>query len=636
MKMPSLVVVLVAVMFAGVCSHAACAQDRTTPYPGTLTVNVDLTQSARKLYFVHETIPVRPGPLTLYYPKWLPGYHSPSGPIMDVAGLKFTANGKTLEWKRDLADLYAIHLTVPAGVETLHVDFDVLSATHDRGLGDGDMSQSPLIADLQWNQVIFYPAGYASKAVTVRPSVRLPTNWHFATALVPHTGTGHGRATPVRFAAVTLNNLVDSPVMSGRYFTEVDLAPGAAAPVKLDMVADAPGDLAITPDEVAGLRRLVAQELAMFGSHHFTSYHMLLTLSAHISGLGLEHHQSFDIRTGPHAIVNHMPSTAGKSAAPRILGAAGIAHEFTHSWNGKFRRPYDLWTPDFNSVPMKDDLLWVYEGLTQYWATVMAARAELWTPAEFRQRLAYTAAAVDHTPGRTWRSLRDVSAMAPKMYYAPGVWHNWRRGTDFYSEGMLVWLDVDTKIRTLSHGKRSLDDFAKRFYGMDNGSYVTKTYTFDDLVHALDAVQPYDWAAFLHRIVDGHEDHAPLGGITRGGYTLAYADGPGGPTMFSVGFSAGAHGNVGDVLWDGPAFKAGLIPGMRILKVDGKAFSPAALTTAIDDAVHSRAAITLDVYNAGQHETLDVDYHGGPRRPYLKRVAGTPDYLDRIIVPLKH
>lgn len=623
-----------AVVFA-TWSGAALAADIATPYAGTLTVKVDMTHAARKLYLVHETIPVKPGPLTLYYPKWLPGYHSPSGPILDVAGLVFKVNGKRLAWRRDLVDMYAIHLTIPQGVSTLDVDFDVLSATHNRGLGDGDLSQSPDISDLQWNQVVFYPAGYASKAITIQPGVTLSKGWHFATALVPHTGAGDGRAKAIQFAPVTLNNLVDSPVVSGRYFRQVDLAPGAKVPVMLDMVADAPADLAITSKQIADFRHLVTQENRMFGAHHYSSYHMLLTLSDHISGLGLEHHQSFDIRTDADFLTNPQAFLSGASEVP---------HEYTHSWNGKFRRPYDLWTPDFNSVPMKDDLLWVYEGLTQYWATVMATRAGFWTPAEFRQSLAMTAAAMDHEAGRTWRSLQDAADMASLLYYVPSAWHNWRRGTDFYPEGVLLWLDVDTKIRELSDGQRSLNNFARLFYGMENGSYVTKTYTFDDVVNALNQVQPYDWATFLHDILDAHQYHAPLAGITCGGYKLVYTDAPskmwkagaaGVNAMYSAGFSVDGKGEVRDVLWDGPAFKAGLIPGMRITAVNRKSFSPDMLKDAIRSARGSMAPITLLVENAGQYETLHVDYHGGLRYPHLERIKGTPDYIQHILTPLQ-
>lgn len=625
--------VLIFVMWPG----ALLAADLTSPYPGTLTINVDMTQSARKLYRVHEVVPVRPGLLTLYYPKWLPGYHAPSGPIIDVAGLVFTANGKVLNWRRDLADMYAIHLDIPAGVDQLDVDFDFLSAAHDLRLGDGDKSQSPVIADLQWNQVAFYPAGYASKAITIQPSVTLPADWHFATALLPHTGTGNGAGKPIRFAAVGFNDLVDSPVASGRYFRQVDLAPGAKVPVMLDMFADEPADLAITPQQVDDFRQLVVQENRMFGAHHYTSYHMLLTLSDHISGLDLEHHQSFDIRK---------PADYLTSSDAFLEDASVFAHEYTHSWNGKFRRPDDLWTPDFNSVPMRGDMLWMYEGLTEYWAAVMAARAGFWTPSEFRQVLAMTAATLDHTPGRTWRSLQDTADMASLLYYAPSTWGNWRRGTAFYPEGILLWLDVDTKLRELSHDRRSLDDFARLFYGMDDGSRVTRTYTFDDVVTALGKVQPYDWAPFLRHILDTHEVHAPLDGITRGGYKLVYSGTPsamwkdrqghssGVDAMYSAGIDVDGGGEVSDVLWHGPAFDAGLTPGMHIVAVDGTAYSSAVLEDAIRSAGNTRAPIEILARGDGRYATFDVDYHGGLRYPHFERVHGTPAYLDQIITPL--
>lgn len=614
------------------------AADRETARPGVLTLQVDLSAPARKVVTVHESMPVRPGPLMLYYPKWLPGYHAPSGPVTEVAGLQLSVAGTRLDWHRDLADPFAIRLDVPAGARQLDMTFDVLTATENLGLGDGDESLSPLIADLEWNQVLFYPAGWASRAITLAPSVTLPPGWHFATALTPNAGVGTVQA--IRFAPVTLNVLVDSPLVAGHYFREVDLTPGESVPVTLDMVADAPADLVITPTQVASFRQLVTQEHAMFGARHDTGYHMLVTLSDHLSELGLEHHQSFDLRTAADDLVDH---DAFLTRAPEF------AHEYTHAWNGKFRRPADLWTPDFNTVPMRGDLLWVYEGLTEYWADVMAARAGFWTPDQFRQVLAMTAAQLDHLPGRRWQSLQDTADMAAKLYYVPAAWRTWRRGTDFYPEGVLVWLNVDTKLRELSAGRRSLDDFARRFYGMDDGSDATRTYTLADVVAALNAVQPFDWAAFLRGMLDAKGDHAPLDGIPRGGYRLAWSATPtamwqarighGQPAdddaMYSAGFDVRDDGSVVDVLWDGPAFKAGLIPGMRITAVDGRVFSPAALDDAITAAAGRSAPIELLAETAGQFVHVAVDWHGGLRYPRLERTAAAPDYLDRIIAPRK-
>jgi len=617
-------------------SIGGLAADITTPYPGILSLQVDLTQAPRRIFTVHETIPVRSGPLTLYYPKWIPGEHSPSGPISNVAGLVFKADGKALAWRRDLVKMYAIHLDLPAGTSTLDVDFDFLAPAQGG-------SATPSIADLEWNRVVFYPAGYASKVIVVRPSVKLPQGWKFATALEPHTGTQRVDPTTMSFAPVTLNNLVDSPIIAGRYFKQVDLAPDGKTPVDLDIAADAPSDLAITSKQIDQYRNLVIQTTRMFGAHHYHSYHALLRLLGHAEhfGNGLEHHQSSDTSL----VANYFTDPQAY-----LMGSDLIPHEYIHSWNGKFRRPYDLWTPDFNSVPMKDDLLWVYEGLTQYWSMVLTARAGFWTPSEFRQALAMTAAQMDHVPGRIWRSLQDTADIAPYSYAEPLAWRNWRRGADFYPEGVLLWLDVDTRIRELSHDRHSLDDFAHLFYGMDNGSYVTRTYTFDDIVNTLDQVQPYDWAAFLRGILDVRRYHAPLAGLTQGGYTLVYAGTPsemwkaatsafkqftGTDVMYSVGFNVGGKGNVTDVLWNGPAFKAGLIPGMQITAIDDKAFSPAVLKTAIKGALDSKAPIKLLVKNDGRYETLNVNYHNGPRYPWLERVKGTNDYIDQIIAPWK-
>ena len=615
-------------------SVPARAADITSPYPGMLSLQVDLTQAPRKIFYVHETIPVKSGPLTLYYPEWIPGEHSPSGPLVNVAGMVFTADGRTLAWRRDLVDMYAIHLTIPPGAHSLDVAFQFLSPTSGGSFGAG-VSATPVIADLEWNQVLFYPAGYASRAITVRPSVQLPQGWEFATALVPHTGAGG----VVQFQPVTLNNLVDSPLISGEYFKQLNLDPGAKVSVDLDLVADSPADLVVKPAQLQDFRNLVQQQYRMYGAHHYSSYHALLTLSNYTDHFGLEHHQSSDDRTAADFFTN--PDAF-------LLGSGLVPHEYTHSWNGKFRRPYDLWTPDFNSVPEKDDLLWVYEGYTQYLTGIMAARSGFWTPAEYRASLAMTAAALDHEPGRTWRPLQDTADEAPILYYTPFAWHNWRRSAgDFYSEGVLLWLDVDTKIRQLSHDRRSINNFARLFFGMDNGSYVTKTYTFDDVVNALNQVQPYAWAKFLRNILDTKQYHAPLAGITRSGYRLVYTSKPskmwkageslrhGVNAMYTIGLSADSKGRIGDVLWNGPAFRAGLAPGMRIIAVNGTAFTADGLNAAIQQAQGASAPLQLLVKNVNHYVTYAVDYHQGLKYPHLERIPGTPDYLDQIIAPLK-
>jgi predicted metalloprotease with PDZ domain len=600
-----------------------------------ISLQVDLREAPRHLFHVHETLPVKPGPLTLYYPKWIPGEHSPSGPLENLAGLMFTAAGKSVAWRHDLIDMYAVRLDVPQGVSSLDADFDFLSPGSGGEFGQS-VSATPDIVDLEWNQVLLYPAGAPSREIGFEPSVELPEGWQYGTALETASSDGDTR----RFKQVPLNTLVDSPLIAGRYFSRLDLAPNDKVPVHLDVVADTSEELAVSPEELTGLRDLVQQAYKLFGSHHYDHYDFLSTLSANTGHFGLEHHQSSDDRSFPDYFID---------PASQLVGAHLLPHEYVHSWNGKFRRPAGLWTPDFNTRPMEGDLLWIYEGLTEYFGDVLTARSGMLTAQQYRDALAASAANMDARPGRTWRPLQDTADAAQIAYYAPREWQNWRRVQDFYSEGELIWLDVDTKIRELSAGQRSMDDFARAFYGMDDGSYVTKTYTFDDLVATLNKVQPYDWAGFLRARLDAKQYHAPLDGIARGGYELSYTDTPteyfkdteklrkNMNLMYSIGLMLSEHegrrGQIEDVLWGGPAYKAGLGTGMKLVAVNGRALDadPRVLQDAIQAAKTTKTPIRLLVRNADEYQTYDVDYHGGLKYPVLKPVPGAAPLLDAII-----
>ena len=605
-------------------------------YADPITLDVDLRDSTRQLFHGYEMIPVKPGPLTLYYPKWIPGEHSPSGPLENLAGLKIMAEGKPLAWRRDPKEMWAIHLEVPQGVSRLEMTFDFLSPDAGGEFGQS-VSATPDIVDLEWNQMLLYPAGAASKDISFHPSVRLPEEWHFATAL--ETESSNRGLT--RFKPVSLENLVDSPLIAGLHFRRVDIAPDKV-PVHLNLVADTEEDLAISPIQVQDMQNLVKQAYALFGTHHYNHYDFLLTLSDNTGHFGLEHHQSSDDRSFADLYI--MPETS-------LVGSHLLPHEYVHSWNGKFRRPAGLATPDFDSVPMEGALLWVYEGLTEYFGNVLTARSGTITPDQYRQLLALDAATMDHRPGRSWRPLQDTTDEAQILYYAPRQWQTWRRVQDFYTEGELIWLDVDTKLRELSGGKKSMDDFAHAFYGMDNGSYVVHPYTFDDLVVTLNQVQPFDWAGFLHERLDSTKESAPLDGITRGGYELTYTDMPSEyfrdtekvrknqNQMFSIGLmvdmSEHRRGEIQDVLWNGPAFKAGIGPGMKLVAVNGRAFDADkdVLKDAIIEAKDSKAPIKLLVREQDTFLSFDVDYHGGLKYPVLTRVSGKPAYLDAIIAP---
>ena len=601
-----------------------------TPYPGTINLHVDANDTEQGIFRVHETIPVKAGALTLLYPQWIPGDHSPSGPIAMLAGLKLSANGKPLIWKRDKYNVFAFHLDVPVGVSSIDADFQYLSERRD------GFEITDRMMDMEWSKVSLYPAGYFSRGITFAPSVTLAYGWQLGTAL--ETSAQSGDTTT--FKPVTFNNLVDSPVYAGQYFKRVDLTPAGGAPVHLDIVADAPKYLEMTPEQLTVHRALVKQATTLFGSHHYDHYDFLFSLSDQLGGNGTEHHQSSEDGLGADYF------TAWSENAPdRDL----LAHEYTHSWNGKFRRPEDLWTPNFN-VPMGDSLLWVYEGQTQYWGFVLTARSGMWSPQQFRDALAMTAANYERNrAGFAWRTLEDTTNDPTAAHRSGLPYRSWQMSEDYYSGGQMMWLEVDSKLRALTHDRKSLDDFAHAFFGVDNGSYVTKTYTFDDVVAALNGVAPFDWASFLHARVDAL--NPPLNGIDGTGWKLVYTDKesdyekqyntrPEPPRhlfnfTWSIGLTMADKGLINDVNWNGAAFKAGVSSGAILVAVNGQDYSDDVLKEAITAAKDSNSPIKLLLKYQGGFRTVSVDYHGGLQYPHLVRVEGTPDYLSQIIAARK-
>jgi predicted metalloprotease with PDZ domain len=609
-------------------------------------LSVDLTDAPRKMIHATETMAATPGPLTLVYPKWIPGEHGPTGPIDDMAGFVIAAHGANgqacgtggdgrVKWERDKVDMYAFHLTVPEGCATLEIKLDFLATAAPTGFSAGASSNENL-AMLSWNTVVVYPQGMDSADVRVTPSITLSSAWQFGTALhrrdIPG---GDARTYSASFDPVSLETLVDSPVLAGKYFKEIALAPETTPKHYLDMAADGPEDLDLSPEHVAEFSRLVRETGALYQSRHYGEYHFLVTLSDSVAHFGLEHHQSSDDRVAARTFIEDDRF---------VLEGSLLPHEFTHSWNGKYRRPAGLATSNYQK-PMEGDLLWVYEGLTQYFGEVLAARSGIWTPEQFRDHLAEKAATLDNWPGRTWRDLQDTANMAQVLYEAGGGWDNWRRKVDFYDESELMWLDVDTTIRKMSAGKKSLNDFAAAFEGL-GGNTMPKVvpYTFDDVVAGLNAVAPNDWAGFLRQRLDTNQTHAPLGGIENGGYKLTYGPRPNSWTdkedsqndtvdfWFSLGLHVNTAGALTDVLKGGPGDKAGLGPGMRLVAVNGRGFTPALLRAAVNDAEGTGGPeVELIVENSAYYKLLKVDYHGGERYPVLERVAGTPDTLDDIL-----
>jgi predicted metalloprotease with PDZ domain len=597
-----------------------------TPYPGTIRLAVDATDLTHAIFAVHETIPVKPGPVTLLYPRWLPGTHAPSGAIDKLAGLIVSAGGKRLEWRRDPVDVYAFHLDVPQGVDTLDVSFQFLSAVSMR---EGRIMMTADMLSLQWIQLLLYPSGYFTRQIPIAASVTLPDGFTPATALEVQAAKGAA----IDYKPTNIETLADSPMIAGRYFKAFELDPGGPARVTLDVVADRPEQLDASSAEIDAHKALVTQAYRLFGSHHYGHYDFLFSLSDKMGGNGLEHHQSSEDGTLPKYFTDWDKTPAGRDL---------LSHEYTHSWNGKFRRPADLWTPNYN-VPERDSLLWVYEGQTQYWGYVLAARAGLWTKQQALDALALVAATYDHRVGRRWRPLEDTTNDPIIANRRPLSWLSWQRSEDYYSEAQLVWLDCDTLIRDLSQGKKSLDDFASFFFGIDNGSFVPVTYGFDDIVAGLEAVQPYDWADVLRQRLDGIAAGAPLDGIARGGYRLTYdetetpfqksVEGRRKSTdlLFSAGLVMAKDGVVTEVLWDSPAFKAGLTEGTQLVAVNGDPYDPDGLKDAIAAAKTVTAPIELIVKSDEHYRTVKLDYHDGLQYPHLQRIDGTKPLLDDIL-----
>ena len=605
---------------------------RDIPYAGTLKLAVDATDLDRKIWNVTTTIPVsKSGDFVFFYPQWVPGGHAPRNDLDKLAGLVVTANGKRIPWTRDVVNVFAFHVDVPAGTKELKIQYQFLTAVEAR-VGRTEVTQEML--NLQWLQVAMYPAGYYTRQIPVEASVKLPEGWKLATAL--ETAKVDGQVTT--FKTTTIETLVDSPIFAGKYFKSVELDPTGPAPVRLNMVADSPELLEAKPEHIQVHKDLVQQAYKLFGSHHYDRYEFLVALSDRIGGIGLEHHRSSENRVSPKYFTEWDKNFVGRDL---------LSHEFTHSWNGKFRRGADLFTPTLNT-PMRDSLMWVYEGQTQYWGYVLAARSGLLTKQQTLDAIAGTAAVYDNRRGRDWRPVQDTTNDPIIASRKPLSWLSWQRSEDYYSEGQLVWLDADTLIREKTGGKKSLDDFAKAFFGVDNGSFVVRTYTFDDVVAGLNGVVAHDWAKFLKTRIQEVQEKAPLDGLERGGYKLVYTATPtefaksaetrarNTPLTYSLGLTVGSDGVLSDVQWGGPAFKAGLTQGLTVVAVNGEAYDSEKLKNAVTAAMKpENPLVELLIKDGGRYKMVKLDYRGGLRYPRLEKIASVPSRLDDILAPRK-
>ena len=606
------------VLFAAVRAIAADAP---------IVLKLDARDASRKVLHATLHIPAQPGPLTLLYPKWIPGEHGPTGPIADLTGLKITAGAQPVPWRRDPLENYAFEVTVPDSANAIDVALDFLLPSDPEGFSFA-ASSSASLAVISWNTVLLYPKGPGASAINFAAHIQLPNGWKYATALTRATESADG----VEFAPATLETLIDSPLAAGAYFRTFDLSPGASAPHRLNVIADSAAALEMKPDDVARFSKLVNEEESLFGARHFRKYDFLLTLSEQVAHFGLEHHESSDNRAPERMLIDE---------EFRKSWAGLLPHEMVHSWNGKYRRPADIATANYHQ-PMKTELLWVYEGLTTYLGEVLTARSGLWNVTNYLEHLALIGAQLDYQRGRSWRPLADTTVAAHLLYYARSEGAAWRRSVDFYPEGELIWLEADVTIRERTQGKRSLDDFCQRFYGGENTPPRVVPYTLDDVVAALNEIAPFDWRGFFQQRVYSVNPRAPLGGIEHGGWRLVFRDTPSDllktaettkkftDLSFSIGLSLKEDGAIQDVIPGSPADRAGVGPGMKLLAVNTRRWKPELIRTAVKEAKDG-APIELLVENGDAFKTCRLDYRDGERYPHLERDTAKPDLLTQII-----
>jgi predicted metalloprotease with PDZ domain len=598
---------------------------RDVAYPGTMTLEVDATDTDQGIFKIRQIVPVAaPGPMTLLFPEWLPGNHAARGQIEKLAGLVIKANGKVLEWKRDAVDVYAFHIDVPAGARQIDISFKFLSATEP---DQGRVVVTAEMMNLQWQSVSLYPAGWFTRRIPVSASVTWPAGWKAATALRPVSSIGN----LVRYQTVDYETLVDSPVFAGRHFRAEQLSPN----VTLNVVADGAKYLAATPAQIDAHKRLIDQAVKLFGMTPFDHYDFLLALTDQMGSIGLEHHRSSENGVNPEYFTDWNSGPGRRNLLP---------HEFTHAWAGKYRRPAGQIVPDFRT-PLVNDLLWGYEGQDQFWGYVLGARSGLFTKQETLDALANIAATQDIRRGRDWRNLEDTTRDPIITARRPKGWVSYQRSEDYYNEGMLVWLEVDATLRARTRGEKGMDDFAKSFFAGPDGKWEARGFTLEEIASKLNALSPYDWAGFLKARLSEKQPNAPLSGLTLGGYRLVYTSEPtpffrdtekrGGELnlSFSLGMSVGKGGHVSSILWDGPAFNAGLTTAAEIIAVNGRAYSEDALREAVTAAEGGKEPIRLIVRTGQRVREVPIQWNGGLRYPRLERIGLGDGSLDLLLAP---
>ena len=616
-----------------------CSLNATDAKISAVRLDLDATQAPTGVLHAHLTIPASAGPMTLAYPKWIPGEHAPSGPLSQVVKLVFTANGKRVAWRRDDLDVYLFHVDVPSGTNQIEADLDFACVIGAEGFqSDVCTSQDQLVVN--WWEVVLYPPSLPNDRDPFVVRVQLPAGWRYSTAL-PVDREELNNA--IAFKSVSLKTLVDSPLIAGEHLRKLPL--GGKSPAELDISAESAAGLNISPEQAAHFTRLVAEAEALFAGPRYGHYNLLLSLGDAIDHYTLEHFESSENRLPDHGLLD-----------PRILltTASMIPHEYIHSWNGKYRPPSGLDITTYQD-PMKASLIWVYEGLTDYFGNILAARSGFWTDEQLRQSLAIDAAQMTYHTGRTWRPLQDTTIGAQILYTSPNLWSSARRNADFYPESGLIWLEADAIIRQQSNGKNSLDDFCKVFFGSQNG-VSPKPYTFDDIVAGLNQVLPYDWKTFLRSRLDSTNSEPPLGGLERSGWKLVYTEQKSEliddmeqvhkvdllwpewqkwgfvDLRYSIGLLLQDDGTVLDSAPGMSGYNAGITPGMQVITVNSSRFSLATVEEAVRQTKKG-VPLELLVANGNFTGVHRLDYHDGLKYPRLERDSSHPDLLHEIAMP---
>lgn len=597
---------------------------RDAAYPGTITLKVDATNVQQAIYRVKQTIPVaHDGHMVLLMPAWLPGKHAARGEVEKLAGLKISAAGKAVPWKRDTVDVWAFHVDVPRGAKQLDLEFQFTGATDP---DQGRVSIAPNMLNLQFEQVSLYPAGWFTRRIPIQATVTYPEGWTAVSGL-PARKQGAAYV----YDKTDYETLIDSPVFAGRNYREFKLSDR----VDLNVFADDAKELEAKPEQIEAHRNLVTQAVKLFGAQHYDRYEFLLSISDEMGGIGLEHHRSSENGVKPGYFTKWNDGPGSRNLLP---------HEFVHSWNGKFRRGADSWTADFRT-PMRNSLLWVYEGQTQFWGYILQARSGIVSKQDTLDMLANIAASLDNRPARTWRAMVDTTNDPIISARRPKGWVSWQRSEDYYNEGLLIWLEVDSMLRAQSGGKKSMDDFARAFFGTRDGDWGVLTYKIEDVAATLNAIQPYDWAGFLSQRLNGLTERAPLAGFAANGYRLIYTDEPTAAfkdgekragradLSYSLGLSVGKGGAIGAVTWDSPAFNAGLDLGDTIVAVDGREYSDDRLKDAVKAAKGGKDPIKLLIRSGTRYREIAIDYHDGLRYPRLEKTGSGEGGLDRLLAP---